>query len=75
MAATPQFKVYTADNVYVAALKEAWPAYQVALIYGTGSTVRVGHSKIAITIQDLIYGQRNTELSVEEVDSLVAKVL
>lgn len=44
MAATPKYKVFTADNEYVASFKHLEDAAQFVAFRGSGSTVRLGHS-------------------------------
>ena len=45
MAATPKFKVYDAAGAYQAACKEPEAAAAVVSLYGSGSTIRLGHAK------------------------------
>ena len=45
MAASPQYKVFTADGTYVAAIKHLEDAAAFVSIQGEGSTVRNGHAK------------------------------
>ena len=46
MAATPEFKVYTADGEYIAACKHIEDAAAVVALYNEGATIRWMHSKI-----------------------------
>ncbi len=45
MAYSPRFKVYTADNEYVAACKHAEDAAAIVASY-EGGTIRDGHRKV-----------------------------
>lgn len=47
--ATPQFKVYNAEGVYMAACKEPEAAAALVAFYGDGSTIRFGHRLIVWT--------------------------
>lgn len=42
----PQFKVYDAQGVYQAAAKEIEAAAAVVSMYGPGSSIRLGHTKV-----------------------------
>jgi hypothetical protein len=46
MASTPQFKIYDSAGVYQAACKEIEAAAVLITFYGTGATIRDGHSRI-----------------------------
>jgi len=45
MGASPQFKVFTVDGTYVAAIKHLEDAAAFVSIQGEGATVRNGHAK------------------------------
>jgi hypothetical protein len=44
MARSPEFKVYDSNGVYQAACKEPESAAVLVSFYGSGSTIRHGHS-------------------------------
>lgn len=44
MAATPRFKIYSADNEYLAACKRPEEAACLVAFLGNGSTIRDGHN-------------------------------
>jgi len=52
MAGTPKLKVYTPEGEYVAACKYGEDATAVAQGYGAGATVRLGHSRVVLTIPE-----------------------
>tara|TARA_Y100000310_G_C20360842_1_gene658904 strand:- start:58 stop:282 length:225 start_codon:yes stop_codon:yes gene_type:complete len=57
MAAAPYWKVYTADNEYIASTK--LPDYAAILVAGIGvegTTIRKGHSKGGIVYTDFVDG-------------------
>ena len=45
MAASPQYKVYTANGEYEAACKSVKAAAAVVTFLGEGATIRAGHRK------------------------------
>lgn len=45
MANAPQFKVYTADNEYIAACKHPGDAAAILALHGEGASIRRGHAK------------------------------
>ena len=49
MAATPRYKVYTADGRYMAACKEPEGAACLMTLYGEGATVRLNHKRVLWT--------------------------
>ena len=49
MASSPQWKVYDSEGIYQAACKEIESASILVTWYGTGSTIRKGHSQIVWT--------------------------
>ena len=49
MAASPRFKVYSATDEYVAAVKYAEDAAALAMLHGEGATIRDGHRKVIWT--------------------------
>ena len=48
MASTPRFKVYDAQGVYQASVKNTTLAAAVVSLLGEGATVRLGHTKRSI---------------------------
>ena len=46
MASTPEWKVYTQSNEYVAACKYVEDAAAIIAAYGNGSTIRAGHREV-----------------------------
>ncbi len=49
MAASPNYKVYSASKEYMAACKEIEGAAALVSFYGAGATIRSGHSFIVWT--------------------------
>ena len=49
MAASPRYKVYTAEGEYEAAVKHPEIAAVVVYVLGEGATVRAGHQRIVWT--------------------------
>ncbi len=45
MAGAPEWKVYDADGVYMAACKELCGAATLATYYGAGATIRYQHGR------------------------------
>lgn len=56
MAASPRFKVYSADNEYVGCVKTLELAGSLLCVLGHGSTVRDGHSKKSILYTEGVDG-------------------
>lgn len=52
MAASPKYKVYNPGGEYVASCKYVEAAAAVVALYGSGATIRVGHSKRSIVWQE-----------------------
>lgn len=46
---SPQWKVYDAENKYVASTKDTEGASLLMSLYGTGSTIRLDHKRIVWT--------------------------
>ena len=46
MAASPRYKVYSQDGVYMASCKELEAAAALVALYGDGATIRDGHTKL-----------------------------
>lgn len=46
MAASPSIKVYNPMGEFVAACKEPLDAARLVIGYGTGATIRKGHTKV-----------------------------
>lgn len=44
MAATPRYKVYNAENEYVASCKHPEDAAAIVALNGAGTTIRLGHT-------------------------------
>jgi hypothetical protein len=61
MAASPQFKVYSASNEYRAALKYAEDAAAFVAILGDGATIRHGHSA-----KEIVWREGEEEFSASE---------
>jgi hypothetical protein len=49
MGHSPQWKIYTSDNEYVASVKNTESASLLAGFYGEGTTIRFDHRKIVWT--------------------------
>ena len=49
MAASPKYKVYTADNEYIASVKYPDIAGALVSVLGEGSTIRIEHKRIVWT--------------------------
>lgn len=49
MASSPALKVYDPSGNYVGSAKEVMGASVMAQVYGEGSTIRLGHSKVIYT--------------------------
>lgn len=49
MAGSPRYKVYDANNLYQAACKELEAAAALVALYGTGSSIRLGHRAVLWT--------------------------
>ena len=49
MAGSPRWKVYDSDGVYQASCKDTEAAALIVSFYGTGSTIRDGHSTVVWT--------------------------
>lgn len=52
MAASPDFKVYNAENDYRAAFKDASEAAILVAVLGDGSTIRYGHTRKGIVWEE-----------------------
>jgi len=49
MGASPKWKVYDANNNYVASVRDTDGASLLMDLYGTGSTIRLDHRRIVWT--------------------------
>lgn len=52
MAASPRFKVFTAEKEYIGSTKYVEDAAALVAVQGPGATIRDGHSKIVWTESD-----------------------
>lgn len=46
MARSPEFKVYNPEGEYIAAMKHLEDAAAVVALYGEGTTIRYGHTRV-----------------------------
>lgn len=49
MAQSPALKVYDPNGKYIGSAKEVLGAAVMAQVYGEGSTIRLGHSRVLYT--------------------------